>query len=205
MKYTHIAFDIDGTLTNSEFACLQSLQDTLEQLTGSAPAKEALTFSLGIPGVDTLRQLGIPDIPAAFQLWEDNLRKYGDTITLFPGIPELLEELEQRGCRLGVVTSQTKSEYEEGFACLPTARHFTTLVRAGETARPKPSPDPLLRYMELAGCRPDKLLFVGDREGDLRCARGAGVDYALAGWGNPTGQMEADYRLEKPEDLLKLL
>ncbi len=205
MKYKYIAFDIDGTLTNSEFACLQSLQDTLEQLTGSAPAKEALAFSLGIPGVDTLRRLGIDDIPTAFQLWEDNLRKYGDTITLFPGIPGLLEELTRRGCRLGVVTSQTKAEYEEGFAPLPIARHFTTLVRAGETERPKPSPDPLLRYMKLAGCQPGELLFVGDREGDLRCAKGAGVDFALAGWGNPTGQMETDYRLEQPEDLLKLL
>ena len=86
-----------------------------------------------------------------------------------------------------------------------SAAHLSVLVRAGETERPKPSPDPLLRFMELAGCRPSELLFVGDREGDLRCAQGAGVDFALAGWGNPTGQMDWTYRLEKPEDLLKLL
>lgn len=205
MKYTHIAFDIDGTLTNSEFACLQSLQDMLEQVTGVTPAKEELTFSLGIPGIDALEQLGIQDIPSAFRIWEESLKKYWDTVTLFPGIPELLEELTRRGCKLGVVTSQTRAEYEEGFAPLPIARYFTTLVRADDAPEHKPSPVPLLKYMELAGCRPSELLFVGDRAGDLSCARGAGVDFALADWGNPDPKLEVDYRLRKPEDLLRYL
>lgn len=205
MKYTHIAFDIDGTLSDSEYACIRSLQDTLKALTGAVPAWEDLAFSLGIPGVDTLRQLGLPDVPAAFRLWEENLGKYWDTITVFPGIPELLEELTRRGCRLGVVTSQTREEYEAGSAHHPIARYFTTLVRADDAPEHKPSPAPLLKFMELAGCGPSELLYVGDRESDLRCAQGAGVDFALAGWGNPTGQMAWTYRLEKPEDLLKYL
>lgn len=205
MRYTHIAFDIDGTLTDSEFACLQSLQDMLKQVTGSAPAKEELIFSLGIPGVDALEQLGISDIPTAFRIWEEYLQKYWDTVTLFPGIPELLEELTRRGCKLGVVTSQTRAEYTEGFAPLPIARYFTTLVRADDAPEHKPSPVPLFKYMELSGCRPSQLLFVGDRVGDLRCARGAGVDFALAGWGNPDPGLEVDYYLKKPEDLLRYL
>lgn len=31
MKYQHIVFDIDGTLINTEYAILHSLQDTLEK------------------------------------------------------------------------------------------------------------------------------------------------------------------------------
>ena len=205
MKYTHIAFDIDGTLTNSEYACLKSLQETLEVLTGSAPSWEELSFSLGIPGEDTIAQLGIPDVPAAMEIWLEKLQRYEDTITVFPGVPELLEELDQRGFQMGVVTSQTREEYERGIAPHPFACRFTTLVRADDAPEHKPSPVPLLKYMELAGCKPSELLFVGDRESDLRCARGAGVDFALAGWGNPDSKAEADYRLEKPKDLLKYL
>ncbi len=206
MKYRFIAFDIDGTLTDSEYAILQSLQDTLTALTGSSPSREELApIALGLPGLDTLARLQVPDIPAAFALWSENLWGLRNQITLFPGILELLEELTRRGLVLGAVTSQTVEEYEGDFAHSPAAAHLSVLVRAGETERPKPSPDPLLRFMELAGCRPPELLFVGDREGDLRCAQGAGVDFALAGWGNPTGQMDWTYRLEKPEDLLKLL
>lgn len=205
MRYPYIAFDIDGTLTNSEYACIRSLQETLVTLTGASPTRDELAFTLGIPGVDALEQLGISDVAAAFVLWGENLRKYLDTITVFPGIPGLLEELTRRGCHLGVVTSQTREEYEEGFAPLPIARHFTTLVRADDAPEHKPSPAPLLKFMELAGCEPSELLFIGDREGDLRCARGAGVDFALAGWGNPDRLMDCTYRLKTPEDLLRYL
>lgn len=205
MKYTHIAFDIDGTLTNSEYAVIRSLQDTLASLNGFSPPAEELGFSLGIPGVETLKRLQIPDIPAAFALWEANLRKYVDTITLFPGIEKLLAALKERGIVMGVVTSQTPAEYEADFAHSPIAPYFTILVRAGETERPKPSPQPLLRFMELGQCAPAQVLYIGDREGDLRCARGAGADFALAGWGNPDRQMEVDYCLERPEELLQYL
>lgn len=205
MKYTHIVFDIDGTMINSGYACLRSLQDTLEALTGSAPSREELAFTLGIPGIDALKQLGISDTSAAFQIWDRNLLKYWDTVTLFPGIPELLEELKRRGCELGIVTSQTRKEYAKDFAPLPVARHFTTLVRADDAPEHKPSPAPLFKFMELAGCGPAETLFVGDQEGDLCCARGAGVDFALAGWSHPNVPSGWTYRLEKPADLLQYL
>lgn len=205
MKYTHIAFDIDGTLTNSEYAVIQSLQDTLISLCGSSPPASELSFALGIPGEDTIKKLQVPDGPAALELWIQNLRKYADTITLFPGTEALLAGLKERGIVMGVVTSQTPEEYDADFAHCPIAPYFTILVRAGETARPKPSPEPLQRFISLAGCEPSQVLFMGDREGDLRCARGAGVDFALAGWGNPDRKMAVDYCLEKPEDLLDCL
>ncbi len=205
MKYTHIAFDIDGTLTNSEFAVIQSLRDTLTSLNGFSPPAQALSFALGIPGEETLKRLQISDIPTVLALWIKNLHKYMDTITLFPGIETLLAALKKRGIVMGVVTSQTPEEYEEDFARCPIAPYFSILVRAGETPRPKPSPDPLLHFLKLADCRPADVLYVGDREGDLRCARDAGVDFALAGWGNPDRQMEVNYCLEKPEELLTFL
>lgn len=205
MKYTHIAFDIDGTLFNSEYACIRALQETLEELTGSAPTAEELAFTLGIPGTDALAQLGISDISATFVIWDQKVQKYWHTVTLYPGIPELLEELDRRGCRLGVVTSQTRAEYEKGFVPFPISHYFTTLVRADDAPEHKPSPAPLLRYMELAGCKSSELLYVGDRIGDLKCARGAGVDFALAGWGNPDRDLEPDFLLTRPQELLELL
>lgn len=205
MKYTHIAFDIDGTLTNSEYAVIQSLQDTLISLNGSSPPAGELSFALGIPGEDTIKRLQVPNGPAALDLWIKNLRKYVDTITLFPGIETLLAALKKRGIVMGVVTSQTPEEYDTDFARCPIAPYFSILVRAGETEKPKPSPEPLLRFMELGHCEPSQVLYIGDREGDLRCARGAGVDFALAGWGNPDRKMDVDYCLETPEELLRYL
>ena len=47
--YTHLVFDIDGTLLNTEQAVLHSLQWALGRQ-GIALRTEDLRFALGIPG-----------------------------------------------------------------------------------------------------------------------------------------------------------
>lgn len=205
MRYTHIAFDIDGTLTDSKYACLQSLQDTVATLTGNRPSKEELFFTFALTSRNALKALHFSDLSATQALWDENYTKYEDTVVPFPGIPELLAELKRRGYSLGVVTSQSRRDYAAGFAHFAIAPYFTTLIRSDDVSEPKPSPQPLFRFMELAGCSPAELLYIGDQEADLLCAQGAGVDFAVAGWGDPEGRLKAGSRLEKPEDLLQYL
>ncbi|MFR7571835.1 MAG: HAD family hydrolase [Blautia faecis] len=40
MKYKHIVFDIDGTLIDTEYAVLHSLQETIKGLSGEIPCSE---------------------------------------------------------------------------------------------------------------------------------------------------------------------
>lgn len=205
MRYTHIAFDIDGTLIDSKYVCLQSLQDTMEAVTGVRPSKEELEFTYALTSWNALKELHVPDIPSAQRLWDKNYTKYEHSVAPFPGVPELLKELTARGCALGIITSQSRRDYEAGFAHFPIAAHFSTLIRSDDVPEPKPSPLSLLRYMELTGCSSDELLYIGDQEADLLCARDAGVDFALAGWGNPAAQWKVKYRFERPKDVLQYL
>ena len=66
MRYTDVVFDVDGTLVDSEWAVLVSLQRTLEAIGRPVPPAEELTFVLGITGQDALRQMGVEDIPGTF-------------------------------------------------------------------------------------------------------------------------------------------
>ena len=52
MQYKQIVFDVDGTLIDTEYAVLHSLQDTVEYMTGTKPKIEKLIFALGITGED---------------------------------------------------------------------------------------------------------------------------------------------------------
>ena len=53
---------------------------------------------------------------------------------------------------------------------------------------------------------PENVLYIGDRLGDWKCAHGAGIRFAFARWGAPFEVIpEADYVLETPAELLKLL
>ena len=52
MKYKHIVFDIDGTLIDTEYAVLHSLQETIKGLSGREIPCSELRFALGITGTD---------------------------------------------------------------------------------------------------------------------------------------------------------
>ena len=82
MKYTHIVFDIDGTLTDTEYAAIVSLQDTVKKFRGKEYAYDELIFALGIPGVDALSQLGFEaeTYADAMRDWEIGLRKHNAQI-----------------------------------------------------------------------------------------------------------------------------
>ncbi len=206
MKFTHIAFDIDGTLINSEYANMKSLQDTLLHFTGSAPTLEELSPVFGITVVDTLKKLDVPDPNGGvLAYWVERLHRYEDTILPYPGILELLAELKRRGVTLGVVSSQTRAEYDRGVAPMPLAAYFDLQVLKDDTVTHKPTPAPMEKFLEVAGCAAENALYVGDRVGDMKCARGAGVQFALARWGNPAADFPVDYDLASPDGLLTLL
>ena len=80
MKYRHIVFDIDGTLIDTEYAVLHSLQDTLRAISGKEIPVSELTFALGITGKDALEILGIKDLSRAQGLWDTYWRGYADTV-----------------------------------------------------------------------------------------------------------------------------
>lgn len=202
MKYKQIVFDIDGTLIDTEYAVLHSLQETLKTLCGEKVPLEKLTFALGITGVDALKKFSIENISFALDLWNKNMSNYSHTVTVFSGISELLEILSKTGYQMGIVTSKTREEYEDEFIQFEIHKYFSIVVCADDTVEHKPMPAPLFKYMKLAGTDCSKTLYVGDSKYDGMCARKAGVDFALAVWGSHTQSIPADYYLKNPSDMI---
>lgn len=201
-RYRHIVFDIDGTLIDTQYAVQSALRDTVRNRTGRDMSFDELLFSFGIPGLTTLGMLGLPDPEAALVEWNEHIGEYREHITVFPGIEELLNALE--GVSVGVVTSKNSGEYRDDFMCFPISRHIALAVCADHTEKHKPDPDPLLKYMELTGAQPGEVLYVGDSIYDQRCARSAGVDFALATWG-ATRDMDAEWKPAAPGELLAVM
>lgn len=204
MGYSHIVFDVDGTLIDTFYSNMRSLQDVLRELTGQVRSLEDLGQYFGIPGIDTTVQLGLADPVAALRQWEETLGKYTDHNKLYDGILPLLDRLAQAGCALGVVTSRTRAEAEEDPILRSIAHYFPVIITADDTPLHKPHPDPLLAYMARVGCPAEEVLFIGDSAYDMQCAAAAGVASALAGWG--TREMrDCTYRFETPEDVGRLV
>ncbi len=205
MKYTNIVFDIDGTLLDTEYAVLHSLQDTVREAAGTEMPLSELTFALGITGADALERLHITDIPNTLDRWNENMGKYADTVTVFDGMRDVLENLRKAGCEMGIVTSRTREEYGHDFRSLSIGHYFKTIICADDTRKHKPDGEPLLKYMELSGAGHGNILYVGDSEYDSRCAGNAGVCFALAVWGSHREDIRAEYYLREPAGLLSAI
>lgn len=203
--YKHIVFDIDGTLVDNEKAILCSLQEVLRQTLGKEFSFEQLAFCMGIPGEDTLERLNVENVPAVMDLWVEALRRYESMVSIHVGIEELLQELSDRGYKLGLASSRTRELLEQDFGKLKINKYFETKICADDTTEHKPTAAPLLKYMELSGVGKDEVLYIGDSVHDSQCAGNAGVDFALAVWGSHTEETPAKYYLRTPLDLLPVL
>lgn len=206
MRYTHIVFDIDGTLLDTESAVLTSLQEMVLEVQKKELSLFNLRFALGIPGDVTLQQLGIEDKEKAYEIWDRNFKKYHHTIKLFDGIETLIKELKTKGYKLGIITSKNRAEYAADFVPHGIAGYFDTVICVEDSARPKPSPDPMLEYLKRTGAKPEETLYIGDTAYDMQCADGAGVDFGLALWGgSPVKHIYAAHYFNRPYDVSYML
>ena len=227
MGYKQIVFDVDGTLIDTEYAVIHSLQDTIRAINGKIISDKELTFSLGITGENALRRLGVSDIASALSMWDKNMEKYRDTITVFHGIKELLETISELKLGIGIVTSKTHEEFRSDFqkfdissyfetvVCAddtlqhkpesdPLLKYIQTVITADDTVRHKPDPEPMLAYMERTGVCPRQILYIGDSIYDMQCAKHANVNFGLAKWG-AGNRVNAQKAFCTPFDLAKSL
>ena len=206
VKYRHIIFDVDGTIADTEYAVLKSLQDVVRIRLGREMSFEELRFVKGIPGWEAFRQLGFAekDFAQVMREWESGMRAMNDRITIFSGAAELVDALAASGCYLGIATSKTRDQYIKDFERFDVSARFAVSVTCEDTDDPKPGAGPLLEYMKRTGAKPQEMLYIGDAVYDAMTAKAAGVDFALAVWG-ATEEIEAKYLPKHPLQLLDMI
>ncbi|MBP2020090.1 HAD superfamily hydrolase (TIGR01549 family) [Symbiobacterium terraclitae] len=201
--YKCVAFDVDGTLIDTNQSIIASLQQVLLEELGRKYSEDELRFALGIPGAVVLEQLGVPDVQAAIHKWIAYSRESSHLVSAFPGIEDLLAGLRAAGITLGIVTSRTRGELDI-LSRFGFRDSFAAVVCADDTERGKPSADPLLKLLADTGLGPADVLYVGDSVNDSLCAHAAGVKFALALWGAVNPAVPCDYRPAHPSELLTL-
>lgn len=200
----HIVFDIDGTLIETATSHYRGLEDMLREKMGREYSMEEIAFSYGIPGIDTLNQLNVPEPEKALKRWQECMEGYQHTVRVFPGIVALLTKLREAGFGLGIVTSKTRWEYNELFLPYGLGEFFPISVAVEDTTEHKPQGEPLQKYAQLAGADMADVIYVGDTIYDFSCANNAGAGFILAGWGavNPVGARDV---ADQPEDVMKFI
>ncbi|MFR3877276.1 MAG: HAD hydrolase-like protein [Collinsella sp.] len=115
----------------------------------NAPRHE-LEFALGIPGKNALEKLGIYS-QATLDRWCEVAASFKSTISVFPGLHEVIATLSDNGCKLGIVSSRARNEYAEEIAPLSFDKYFEHIILVEDTTEHKPAPAPMLEYLRRTG------------------------------------------------------
>lgn len=190
MRYRLIVFDWDGTLLDSAGGIVESIQEAARDLRLPVPARETASHVIGLGLHDSLRT-AVPTLPAAqYREFAEAYRRHflarQGSMVLFPGVRELLHDLQAAGYQLAVATGKSRRGLEHALESTALHRYFAASRCADET-NPKPHPAMLLELMEQLAAAPAQALMIGDTSHDLEMARSAGVDAVAVTYGAHPG------------------
>lgn len=184
-----VLFDLDGTLVDTapDLGYALNLQRTRH---GLPPLDDAVIRPQASHGARGLLGVGFdlhPENPRFPAMREEFLQLYADNICRhsrpFPGILDLLDALEARQLKWGVVTNKPARFTEPLMSILDLAERAACIVSGDTCPQPKPHPAPMLAAAELCGATPAQCLYLGDAERDIEAARAAAMPALVAAWG----------------------
>ncbi|HEX7733195.1 MAG TPA: phosphoglycolate phosphatase [Rhodanobacter sp.] len=127
----------------------------------------------------------------------------------FEGVASLLEAIEARGVRWGIVTNKPGFLTEELIRRIDWDLRASAVVCGDTLPVKKPDPAPVLLACEHARVEPARCVFVGDDARDVEAGRAAGLYTVAVRWGYLDGgapdSWGADAVVEHPRALVELL
>lgn len=203
-RYEGFIFDIDGTLLDSNFLSLKSLQDTLLKVENKYYSIEELKIVIGLSDYDTFKLLDVVYIDECYLMWKELSSQVEAQKTFFKDIPLVLNNLKQVNLKLGIVTSREYEHYKRSIIYKQLHHLFDAIITSDDTLNHKPHPEPIKKWLNTTQSNAERIIYIGDTNYDYLCAKNAGVDFGLAAWGCHK-DFYCDIKLNKPKDILQLI
>ena len=212
-QFEAVLFDLDGTLADT-LPDLAGALDSVARETGAGTVDEARLRPLVSRGTGAMlasvfaHESGLARLDHARRRFLERYREGVAVRTrLFPGMDAVLDTIERRGVRWGVVTNKHAWLTEPLLEALGLRRRAACVVSGDSAAHPKPHPAPLLLACERLSIAPGAAAYVGDSRSDVESGRAAGMVTLSAGWGyfdpeDPPVRWGADAVAGTPGDLL---
>lgn len=211
-----VLFDLDGTLADTAPDLAFALNETLRHF-GHPPLPYDEIRPVVSHGGMALIRLGFglaPEDPAFEQRRQHLLDVYRSNLCretrLFPGMPEVLDALENRGIRWGIVTNKPAWLTAPLVQALGIDKRTPAIVSGDTCAHRKPHPDPIHHACQLLGPAAKHCWYVGDAGRDMQAGHAAGCLSIGATFGyihpeDPVSDWGSDLTIDSPQELLGLL
>lgn len=211
-----VLFDLDGTLIDSA-PDLGAAADQLRVARGLPSLPLDAYRPMAGAGARGMLQVGFgitpehPDFPGLREEFFSNYEACIHERTLqFDGVQELVDALVAQAMPWGVVTNKATRFTSLIVQRMPLFATAQAVISGDTTPHSKPHPEPLLEAARRIPIAPSQCIYVGDDERDIIGGKAAGMltvaaAYGYLGEGKSPGDWGADFLIESPLELLKLL
>lgn len=139
------------------------------------------------------------------EIYRENLHNKSK---IYQGVPELLDELTQRGIKLAILSNKPHHLTEAVVSHYLPKWDFNPVFGQRAHVPRKPDPAGAIEIAYLMGIETDRILFVGDSVGDLKTSKTAGMVPVGVSWGYGLKQsyrVNGETLIHHPRELLSLI
>lgn len=198
LKYKGYFFDFDYTLADSGDAVAMCFQHILKLEGFNDITDDAIKATIGNPWKKEIEILtGIVDEEKLAKMRAEYV-KFGDTCMtkntrIYEGTIPVLKAIHESGAKVFIVTNKDGRRLKEGIEYFNLTPYVDGVVSGDMVAYPKPSPDGLLRAVEMSGLDIADCVYVGDSYIDAQTSENAGMDFLAVTTGSTTKEDFAEY------------
>lgn len=214
--YHGIIFDLDGTLADTQKDLADSMNRVLKKYGYPGHSLEQYKYLVG-KGLKNLVISALPEpertdeqirtcLSGVLADYEANCL---NKTTLYPGIDDMLTELDKSGLPVSVFTNKEHALALIVCKQLLAGHSIHSILGMGNERPGKPDPSGALFLADKMSLKPENILFAGDTDNDMLCARRANMQAVGVLWGfRDAAELRnngADYLIDKPSDLLEII
>lgn len=172
-------FDFDGTLFDTLESSIYVFEEAYKHIGIKVNHDEVLGYTREPIPNSFKRLVGSMEGYPSFIKDIDDLvhsQKVVDMTKIYSETAEILKFLKANKKIVGIVTSNSKKHVIDILNKFGLTSYFDVIVGNKEAPNPKPSPEPILKALELLGeHNKEKVVYIGDALNDAIAATNAGV------------------------------
>lgn len=178
ISFSHICFDLDGTLVNSGKTILKSTVASLQEL-GIKTEIDEDTFvnliGLHFNDIFSYLKIDIESFDHFISIYKKKYFDYIDLSLLYEDAKEILDYLSGKNTKLSLLTTKSQDQADRIINHFNLRNNFDYVMGRREGIAHKPSPEPLQIICNELDISLEDTLMVGDTELDIRCGKNAGA------------------------------
>ena len=216
MHYTHLFFDLDGTLTESGPGITNCVKYALEKFGINESDEENLKRFIGPPLVDsfmTFYGFSESDAREAMRLYRERFGTIGIfENAVYSGIPETLAKLKDSGKKLYVATSKPEIYVPRILDHFDLSKYFED-AEGSDIEETRSNKALVIKYVIEKNdleeeAKANKIVMIGDRKHDIIGAKKNSLESIGCLWGYGSRKELSEHGattiIEKVEDLLEV-